>query len=339
MRRRPQVSPRARRAPNTEVAARRIEVPAGLAVSATRGSAWDRWLDALPHTAAAVLDEWALAPDGAAQHGRHSLIVPVRADDATRLILKLGYPAEDSVGEIPALKAWHGRGAAHLKRADPRRGALLLERLNPRDLDTIDPVDACRAAARLYRRLHVPAPPTVPELASIVTRWIDALEALGRDVPAPPRFVAQALSAGRALVEDETRRVLHGDLHGGNVFAAPAASSPARDPWLAIDPKGFAGDPCYEPAPLLWNRWDGLGSGAQVGHAIRERFTTIVDVAELDERRCRDWVVVRAMIGASWEVADAREAGAPMGPAAHERITRYVTVAKAMQDVGGGPWW
>ena len=42
-----------------------------------------------------------------------------------------------------ALRAWGGNGAVQLLRADPRRFALLLERLEPRDLTTIDALDAC----------------------------------------------------------------------------------------------------------------------------------------------------------------------------------------------------
>ena len=49
-----------------------------------------------------------------------------------------------------------------------------------------------------------------------------------------------------------TGTMTHGDLHYANVLAAD------REPWLVIDPKPMSGDPHYEPAPLLWNRWDEL---------------------------------------------------------------------------------
>ena len=106
-----------------------------------------------------------------------------------------------------------------------------------------------------------------------------------------------------------------------------------REPWLAIDPKGFAGDPCYEPGPLLWNSWDAALATGDPGGAVRERFYAVVDAAGLDERRCRDWVVVRAMIAVSWEVEDAARAARPLDASQRDRITRAVTVAKAMQAV------
>ena len=320
------------------------DLPAGLAVVRERGPEWSRWFDALPRLATALVEEWGLSLDGAALHGHTALVLPVRDDDGRALVLKLTRAwrtgIDDGAGEIPALKAWAGRGAVRLERADPRRGALLLERLGAHDVSTLWDHEAAEVVGGLYRHLHVPAPPTVPGLAPSVLRWLDDLESFGRDVPAPPRFVAQALRSGRDLVADGVSggRVIHGDLHYGNVLLGGRegrAGRPDGAGWLAIDPKGFAGDPCYEPAPMLWNRWDDLTSTGDVGNAVRYRFWGLVDAGELDETRCRDWVVVRAMIGVSWELADARAAGTGLGPASREAITRCVTVAKAMQAVGG----
>ena len=69
--------------------------------------------------------------------------------------------------------------------------------------------------------------------------------------------------------------------HGVQRWHHVATLDPAdpRGPWLAIDPKGFNGDPCFEPAPLLWNRWDALVATGDVGGALRERFYGIVDAA------------------------------------------------------------
>ncbi len=76
---------------------------------------------------------------------------------------------------------------------------------------------------------------------------------------------------------------------------------------MAIDPKPMSGDPHYEVAPLLWNRWDelaGPGSGQSVRDGVRRRFHATVDAAGLDEDRARDWVVVRMLHNALWELED-----------------------------------
>ena len=69
-----------------------------------------------------------------------------------------------------------------------------------------------------------------------------------------------------------------------------------RGPWLAIDPKPLSGDPHAELAPMLWNRWDEVVASGDVREAVRERFFTLVDHAELDEDRARAWVVVRELV-------------------------------------------
>ncbi len=111
--------------------------------------------------------------------------------------------------------------------------------------------------------------------------------------------------------------MIHGDLHYGNVLAAE------REPWLVIDPKPVNGDPHYELAPMLWNRWDDLAG--DVRHGVRRRFYTLVEAAGFDEDRARDWVVVRMVHNAMWALQD--------GPRAEPgRLTRCISVAKAVQD-------
>jgi streptomycin 6-kinase len=199
--------------------------------------------------------------------------------------------------------------------------------LHPRDLHDLDVTEACEVVAGLYARLHRPALPQLRTVASYVEGWLDDLATLGRDAPIPRRYVEQALSLGRDLLDDPASvgRIVHGDLHYANVLAAD------RAPWLAIDPKPMSGDPHYEPAPMLWNRWDELARGS-LRDDLRHRFFTLVDAAGLDEDRARDWVVVRMVLNASWTVHDALRAGTPLDADDREWLTRCVAIAKAVQD-------
>ncbi|HEX6248396.1 MAG TPA: aminoglycoside phosphotransferase family protein, partial [Nocardioidaceae bacterium] len=217
--------------------------------------------------------------------------------------------------------------AVLMLRADPRRRAMLLERLHGEDLGELWDVEACEIVAGLYARLHLPALPQLRPLTSYVDRWNAGLGAMAKDAPMPRRLVEQALSLARGFLEDQdsTGRTIHGDLHYANVLAGD------REPWLAIDPKPMSGDPHYEPAPLLWNRWDEAVASGQVRDAVRRRFHAVVDAAGLDEDRARDWVVVRALHNASWSVADARRADRPLTTGERDWITVMVTVAKAVQ--------
>lgn len=304
-----------------------MRLPDGVLGMSGRGPEWADWVDRLPRLTSDLMAEWGLRRDGWSMHGYCSLVVPALTSGNERVVLKLAFDGDDeSEHEALALQHWRGEGAVRLLRADPHRRALLLERLHATDLTAVWDLEACEVVAGLYPRLHRPALPQLRPLSSYVARWLDQLEAVRVDMPAPPRLVEQALHLGRALVTDpaSSRVVVHGDLHYTNVLAAE------REPWLAIDPKPMNGDPHYEVPPLLWNRWAEMAGDLRGG--IRRRFHTVVDAAGLDEARARDWAIVRMVVDASWTVADARRADRPLTPAEQDRLTCCVTIAKAVQD-------
>ncbi len=293
------------------------------------GPDWASWFERLPALVATMLDAWQLDVDGAAMNGFCSLVVPVRTESGDQAVLKLTFDGDDeSLHEGLALQHWGGRGTVRLLRADPSRRALLLERLHPSDLTELDDVEACEIVAAFYARLHIPALPQLRTMTSYVEEWLDALSGSAGDVPLPRRLVEQTLSVGRDLVVDpaSTGRLTHGDLHYENVLAAD------REPWLVIDPKPMSGDPHYEPAPMLWNRWAELVAGGDVREGVRRRFHTLVDAARLDEHRARDWVVVRSIINAHWSIQDAVRAGRDLDDEEREWVTLCVTTAKAVQE-------
>jgi streptomycin 6-kinase len=302
-----------------------IDLPDGVLGMARRGADWARWVDALPGLARDLLDEWGLSIDGWMMHGFCALVVPVRTTSGGPAVLKIGFPDDESEHEHLALQHWHGRGAVQLLRADPRRRAMLLERLHPYErLDELDDLAACEVVAGLYERLHLPAPPQLRTLTSYVGTWTDDLARLPRSAPLPRRLVEQAVALGRDFVTDEgsTGTLVHTDLHYDNVLAAD------REPWLAIDPKPVSGDPHYEVAPMLWNRYDELG--ADVRNGIRARFHTLVDAAGLDEHRARDWVVVRMLHNAMWRLQD--EPDVRRLTSTSDWLTMCIAIAKAVQD-------
>lgn len=306
-------------------------IPDGLLAQRALGADWGRWLDRLPRLAEELLGEWQLRPAGAALHGYCSLVVPVSDVDGALAALKISFDGdEESRHEGLALQHWAGRGAVRLRRADPRRRALLLDWLPGPDLGDTWDVEACEVAGDLYARLHIPALPQLASVAAYVERWLRDLEELGRDIPVPRRYVEQALSLGPDLLACEGDPVvLHGDLHYANVMADDTGE------WVAIDPKPMAGDPHYEPAPLLWNRMDELSGPGAVGSlrdGLRRRFHAVVDAAGLDEDRARDWVVVRMVLNAGWTVQDARRAERDLRADEQDWITRCIAITKAVQE-------
>jgi len=293
------------------------------------------WLDGLPRLLDDLLDEWELEPVGRSMSGVCSVVVPVRLLGAGRDVvgasgegvLKVTWPHPEAATESLALQTWNGHGAVRLVRADPARFAMVLERLDPRDLTGVDIDDACAVIGDLLRTLRRPPHPRLPSLAAYAERQSREL----REAPAvlPRRYLDQAAAlAGELVVRPPAEeRLLHTDLHYANVRAG------YRTPWVAIDPKPMAGDPAFEVAPALWNRADELGTGSQIRWSLRRRLEIICDHAGIDEGRARAWTIVR-------EADNALEAALSVGARAdraaqawaRDRVSLAVMVVKAMND-------
>lgn len=300
-----------------EDAAGLVPVPFAASVAglpAEGGPTGADWLADLPRLLAAVLDAWDLTPDGTPAWGRTALVLPVRADGAAAA-LKLGWPHEESRGEHLALRAWDGRGAVRLLRADPARSVLLLERLTREDLGEVWDEEACRVVGELHRQLHVPALPQLPRLSRWAAREMAQLDDVGDALPR--RLVTQARSLVRDLTADPAcdATLVHTDLHYANVL------SDGTD-WVAIDPKPMAGHPAVEMAPMLWNRAAELGTGPSLRWSVRRRLEVLCEVSGTPWELARDWSVVREVVNAAWAVADGDT----------DRVSLAMVLVKALGD-------
>jgi streptomycin 6-kinase len=299
-----------------------FDIPAGLLAFADREEGWQAWLDALPRLVHDVVKEWELTYDGPPRHGFAALVVPVRTSSGRPAVVKFSWPHDEAEHEHLGLETLRGNGMVRMYRVDPRRQVMLLERLHAdEDLRGLPIDEAGEVVAGLYRRIHVAAPPQLRPLTDDLTR-------LPRDASIPHRLVEQAISLSRDFIADPASvgTMIHGDLHYENVLAGD------REPWLVIDPKPMSGDPHYELAPMLWNRWEEAVESGNLRDALRRRFFLLVDTAELDEVRARDWVIVREVDNALWTIQDAERAGKPLDAEDREWITRCVAIAKAVQD-------
>ena len=204
---------------------------------------------------------------------------PCAPPAARPAVLKLDLPHDEArarAARAAALARQRGRAAA-ARRPAPVGAAARAAARRDVDLRSVDEVEACEIVAELYGRLHVPAPPQLRRLSAYVERWTDGLAgAAARRTRAPPAGGAGGVPGARAssATPRPTSGMIHGDLHYENVLAAD------REPWLVIDPKPMSGDPHFEPAPMLWNRWDEVVASGNVRDAVRRRFHTLVDTAD-----------------------------------------------------------
>ncbi|MFB4194649.1 aminoglycoside phosphotransferase family protein [Streptomyces carpaticus] len=294
-----------------------IEVPAGLAASyaAYHGARGATWIAGLPRLAATLLERWDLRPDGPAAHGVCALVLPVvRTTDGTPAALKLQMVDEETAGEPRALAAWDGDGAVRLLAHDAASGAMLLERLAPRSLEDVpDDLAALEVLSGLLARLAtVPAPPGLRTLAGIGARMLERVPAAlaAYHDPADRALYADCAAALREVLPEPGGALLHWDLHYANVLAGE------REPWLAIDPKPLAGDPCFDLLPALHNRFAEITGAPDPLRALRRRFDLMTATAALDRDRAVAWTLARILQNALW----AAESGTTAAPPTHTLI-------------------
>ena len=99
----------------------------------------------------------------------------------------------------------------------------------------------------------------------------------------PAASVGAALEVVEALGRDQPDLLVHGDFHPRNILSGE------REPWLAVDPKGYVGDPAYDGATLLKPRALALIDSDDLMKALNNELDVFAEAAELDRDRVRRW--------------------------------------------------
>jgi streptomycin 6-kinase len=261
-------------------------VPADLArtVSGYGGARGAAWLSSLPAVVSSLASAWGLEVGEPYQPSGVTALVLRAWRDGAPCVLKVRFPEPDSAGEAAALRAYGGGAAVALLESDEARTALLLERCEPGGALFAEQSEDVRASvvADLLAELWVPVVPGLSSLAETGERW---LARIGAAAAFDAALRSEACGVLRDLLASPGEQVLlHGDLHAGNVLAA------TRRPWLAIDPKGEAGERAYDCAALLRDRATPSG--------VPRRLAILTERLGLDPARVRGWALAQAVEGA-----------------------------------------
>ncbi|MFD9796006.1 aminoglycoside phosphotransferase family protein [Streptomyces sp. NPDC059070] len=261
------------------------------------GEAGSAWLAELPLIVDELLETWECVPDGDATHGGVGVIVPVRRPAEGAAVLKVSFPHPGNVHEPDAFEAWGGRGAVRLYERDDTRFAMLLERALPTTLEQlVDGDEVVAVAGRLSHRLAVPAPAALPRLGDRADDWEAELRKDADELAhaLSPRVLDAALDTVRDLGRVQPDTLVHGDLHARNILRAE------REPWLAVDPKGYAGDPAHDGGTLLKSRALALVGADDLGKAAHRVVDVFAEAAQVDRERVWRWSQLHAVQAAFW---------------------------------------
>lgn len=265
-------------------------MPVNLVAAAEREGRAD-WLSRLPGVISRLEREWAVRVGNAFQPGGHTAWVAPAGRGGDLLVVKVLWRHPEAEHEADALRVWDGGGAVELHGVcdvDAETIALLIERCRPgTTLQAVPEPQQDLVVAGLLRRLwrHTPAAHRFRPLKAMCDLWADEFEqkSAAGGIPLDAGLAREAIALFRQLPLSAEREVLLcTDLHAGNVLAAE------REPWLAIDPKPYVGDPAYDALQHMLNC-----ERLQVDPcslAFR-----MADLLELDRDRLRLWLFARCV--------------------------------------------
>jgi len=248
------------------------------------------WLDELPLLAGSIARDWSLTLGASLRGGGvSSLVVEASLNDGTAAVLKIGVPGSGrELGyEATVLRLADGDPCARLLRADPDRGALLLERLGATMLDSVpDAVTRhdmlCDVAMRMWR--PVASDVDLPTGAQWAREYATLLPLMWEETgrPCTWRSVEDAVACAerRVKAHDDRRAVLvHGDIHDANALQAPGGG------FKLVDPNGLRAEPACDLGTIVRCNPD-------TGDDLRARTQRLAARTGVDENAIWDWGTV-----------------------------------------------
>ncbi|MEP0521783.1 MAG: aminoglycoside phosphotransferase family protein [Hyphomicrobiales bacterium] len=261
-----------------------------------------------PDSADFYKEKWCLESCGPKIETPTGMLYPVvRA--GSPLMLKIAKRDSDEQHGFDVLNHYGGRGAVRIFERDG--DAFTMQRAVP-GMNLVDfraksgDAEATRIAAGVIKTLHSVSGttklPDLPQL-SILGSAFAAIPQTSSPVLAPRLIEFAKALFERLNASTKNLIVLHGDLHHENMLLDESGG------WLAIDPKGFLGDPVYDCAALFKNP---LGDESVSEKAcILSRGQLLADHLDYPIERILQWAFVHCALSVIWSLQD----DVPTGPA------------------------
>lgn len=185
-----------------------------------------------------------------------------------------------------------------LLESDLESYVILLERIKPgENIESLEDDKATKIIASIIKKIHKGVPENNNLL--LLSDWYKGFEKYikeyGSKGPLPFDLVNKAQKIFKELIESQGElKVLHGDLHHGNILSA------TREPYLAIDPKGVIGESEYEVAAMLRNPYQ----KSIDKKTLMRRIDILSDELGFDKKRITSWGFAQTILSCIWSIED-----------------------------------
>ncbi|HWU45101.1 MAG TPA: aminoglycoside phosphotransferase family protein, partial [Bdellovibrio sp.] len=237
----------------------------------------------------------------------YNFVRRVIREDQSLAILKIGIHKVGHLREVNSLIQFKGQGAVRILEVDSNRCAYLMEDISPGlELKTLfdsgHDEDATRICAAVIQNLQANSKMTpnnlykpIAALAGDFDNYLANTALTG----IPPKDVHEAKNIFENLLQTTTAEILlHGDLHHQNILASKERH------WLAIDPKGFIGDPCFEIGAFMRNPAPQIADAVSLSSLLEKRVLIFSKELGFSPTRIIDWSYAQAILAGVWASLD-----------------------------------
>jgi streptomycin 6-kinase len=265
------------------------------------GNQGEKWISDLPFIIEALSHKWKLSNIVPVDNMTFNYVTKATKDDNQQVMLKISCDEKTIANETNALIYFNGNGSIKLIDNNEKYHALLLQQATPGiTLKSIYPekieyvMDCYIATMKKLHNQHLPDKHNHHH----ISEWLKAIDQLIPNKPCPSHLLEKAIELKNSLLASMTTQVfLHGDLHHDNILKN-------GEEWLAIDPKGIIGEPEFEIAAFDFMYITELANNPDVRNIFNSRVNLLALKANLNTQRITDWVFVRLILMAAWQIED-----------------------------------
>jgi streptomycin 6-kinase len=260
-----------------------------------------KWLSDLPSVIKSLKTSWKLHDITPVKNMTFNYVAKAITTTGQPVILKIGYDPKSIENEKQALIYFNGNGSIKLIDHAEKYHALLLQQaisgitltsFYPHQIDLV--IDCYTSTMKKLHSKHLPSKYNYPH----ISEWLQAIDKLTPNHHIPASLLTNVISLKNKLLKTIATEVfLHGDLHHDNILKH-------NNEWLAIDPKGVIGETAFEIAAFDFMYLNELANDINVNNTVETRINLLAKKADLDAQRIKDWILVRLVLMAAWNIED-----------------------------------